>query len=456
MFFARKEEFNKIKNLLLEPGKHCVIYGNRRVGKTTLAMHSLKESGVPFISYECIKSSLLDNTVELCKQLYEQGIIPSEITFYSITDLFSYLNSLNKRIAVFIDEYPYLYSLEKQEYVDSLFQKILDQYSSNLNIIFSGSHIGMMKQLNTSSNPLFGRVMLTIDLFELDYKDSSEFYPNLSCRDKAAFYAIFGGTPFVLENINPSKSLVENIKETILCENSVINAFVKDGYTTDLQAKQRAASIFRALGNSKYRYSKLEDVLNLEHNGLLGKYLTNLIEMGFIRKIYPINKPSDDKKARFEIKNNLLRFYYTYVYGKENIIKMIGVDAFFDQYISPSLLTYISYRYEEICKQYISRLAKNKILTGVLDIGSYYYDDSISKTNGEFDIAIKKSDGRYDLIEAKYYINSLSEDEMNKEIDQVKKIKDIEVDDVGFISLSGYKKKLSNYKYLITGDDLYN
>ena len=91
--------------------------------------------------------------------------------------------------------------------VDSVFQDVFDNYSSNLNFIICGSEISMMNELLTEGNPLFGRFTKKICIEELNYIETSSFYENKSIMDKIAFYSIFGGSPYINSYIDNKDSL---------------------------------------------------------------------------------------------------------------------------------------------------------------------------------------------------------------------------------------------------------
>ena len=454
MFIGRIEETKALLKTFATPNCHSLVYGNRRVGKTELVNKAAIDSGLPFLSYECVKSSLSNNLDRIAKQLYEQGITPSSLSFPSFMDLFRFLNSLNKHLIVLIDEYPYLYYKNDKNEVDSEFQGILDKYSQNLNLVLSGSHIGMMKNMLQEKNPLFGRMKTIIHLKELNYLESSEFYPDLSNYDKASFYGVFGGSPFILQQLDQRKSLEENIEETFLKSTSSIAIHVAEGYTTDLSTKDSANQIFEALGNSKVRHKKIEESLEYEHNGLLSKQLNILLEMEFIDKNVPINRIGDKKKTSYYIKNNALRFYFTYVYGRQNILSILGPKAFYERFIKESLSTYLSYRFEEIVRDYISLEVKRGNLQGIYNVGTYYYDDIINRKNGEFDVAIQKKDG-FDIIEVKFLKGKVDKKTIRQEISEIKEIREIDVLDIGFASINGFEDDVEKLSYMINGDDIY-
>lgn len=76
---------------------------------------------------------------------------------------------------------------------------------------------------------------------------------------------------------------------------------------------------------------------------------------------------------------------------------------------------------------------------------------TVNKTNGEFDIALKLKDG-YAIYEAKYYTGVLTENEMLQEEVQIKKIKGLAINKIGFITVSGIEKKIIDFD-CIDGED---
>ncbi len=284
MFVGRNEEKNAILSSIKKSNNHVLIYGNRRIGKSFLIDEVLKSSTFEYAHFECAKAPLKTNLDELSSLLSMRHIIATDIKFDSFKSLFTYLNTLNKRIIIALDEFPYLYVKNNKDELESLFQNLLSNYSKNLNIIISGSNIGMMNALLKDKNPLYGRFKTIIHLKEFNYLDASKFYPHLSNYDKVAFYATFGGSPYVLCQLDENKSLKENICSTLLNNFSSIYNYASENYTSDLSSKSNFENIFKIIGNGKVKYKKLEDELLYKQNGLLNKQLNNLIEMGFIEK----------------------------------------------------------------------------------------------------------------------------------------------------------------------------
>lgn len=447
MFFGREKELALIYELLNEPCGSMMIYGKRKIGKTTLLTHALKDHSDKTVYYECLKAPMKDNIAGLVTELVRVQVLPVELSFNSFTDLFAYLNTLPETLNIVIDEYPYLKRFTDAETVDSLFQSVIDNNLKNIRLFISGSHVGMMKDLLEENNALYGRFSTVICLKELDYKTTSDFYPDKTPYDKVGFYAVFGGSPYINELLKPSASLKENVIRTILNPSSAVYHYADNLLLSDLSISSNMERILYAIANGKKRYTEIEEKLNMTSNGLLSKQMSTLLDMELVSKVVPINKSNDNRKARYEITDNLLRFFYTYVYSNKSALQMLGAEAFYEEYVEPSIVTFISHRFEDICRSYFSNQVQSRKLKGVLNIGTYYYDDSKTKTNGEFDVVLQRKSA-YDIYEVKYLAAPMSQKQIQEEISQISKIKGIKVGEIGFISINGFEADVGEYVFL--------
>ena len=454
MFIARSEELSKLSGAMRQTDHASLVYGKRRVGKTRLIKEALKKQEQSVIYYECIKGTMQENVNAFVKLLSELQILTFASSFPSFTDVFAFLNSLPRSFVIVIDEYPYLSSLADPEIVDSVFQTVIDQRLSNIHLVISGSQVSVMKDLLKKGNALYGRFQLILHLHELNYRDAALFYPSKTPYEKIAFYSVFGGSPFVLQELREEETLEENISRTILDESSAVFLYVSNLLLTDYSNAVNAERILSILGNGKKKYSELEKALQANSTGSLAKQLKSLQTMELINQLHPINKPDDSKKKFYEINDNLVRFWYSYLYHNKSALQMIGAKEFFDQYISPTLLSeYVPHRFEDLCRNFFSHLAKSGQLPGITNIGTYYYDDPLRHRNGEFDIALAFGD-QVQLFEAKYYKRPLALSEIHKEAGQIREIEMLKVVHLGFIAVNGFEKQEDGYSYY-NGEDLY-
>ena len=461
MFVGRKKELKILDDFVsCDNNRALLLYGKRRVGKTELLNHYFKYGEATkrfkYIYYECTRDTLDNNISSLCSVLVDAGIMKQKISFTGFDELFYFISDSEMPLCIVIDEYPYLSEFQPARKIDSQFQKAIDNSFSKNKLIVTGSNIAIMSALNNEKNALFARFDRIVKLEELNYLEASEFYSNKSLYEKIAFYSVFGGSPFINKSINSDLSLDENIENAFLDSTSSVYLYCQHVLFSDFSASININGICRILKNGKKSCSEIENLLSSQKNGSVNKKLDTLCQMMFLSKVQPINKKGNNKSTKYEIQDNAIRFFYTFVYDNKSLLAKINSRTFFDNYISEKLNTFISYRFEDICRQYFSILAKEGKLKGVQDIGTYYYDDPKSKSNGEFDVVLKLSNGKYRIIEAKYYSDNhkLTVKEMQEEERQIARIKNIDVDSFAFCCTSGYESTLE-YE-CIKAEDLYD
>ena len=168
---------------------------------------------------------------------------------------------------------------------------------------------------------------------------------------------------------------------------------------------------------------------------------------------------SKNKKISYEINDNLLRFYYAFIYKNKSALQVLGAEAFYNEYIEEPLKQFISFRFEEICRSYFSLCAISGALKGITNIGTFYYDDSVTRTSGEFDVVLQRkgtdTEFSYDVYEAKYYASPMTQGDMYKEAEKIRNLKGLTLSKIGFIALSGFEKE-DDLFHCISGEELYN
>ena len=455
LFIGREKEIKQLRKAIDDCAGGICIYGPRRVGKTALIKHVLSElNDDQFIYYECMKGSFRYN-LELIAA--EAARVLNRSYIRNINDIFELFSAIErestgKHMIVVLDEYPYMRETLENGVLDSYIQKLIDSSDNQLTIILSGSYITVMKEMLEEGNPLFGRIERLIKINPFSYYDAARFYPSLSVRDKIAFYSVFGGYPFVLTKLDETRSLYENIIDNILDEGSLVANILNNVLFTEAGRSGIPSEILARIGNGKARFSDIENMMSKDVSGTLDRNLKRLVGMEIIEKVSPINKKKDRKKSFYEIKDNLIRFYFTYISPNKAMIARTDHDAFIKTAIEPSLNTFISKRFESIVREYFTRTSG----IDFLDIGTYWYDDQRNRKNGEFDCVLKLRDESFSVFEAKLLKNPMTEDMYISEKRKMEEIKALDISSYGFVSSSGFDFDTSAYPDIfISGYELY-
>ena len=115
---------------------------------------------------------------------------------------------------------------------------------------------------------------------------------------------------------------------------------------------------------------------------------------------------------------------------------------------------YVPKIFETICKQYLIRRNRKGLMEEPFEkIGKYYYDDSVEKKNGKFDI-VTQDDRGYIFYEAKFRKDPVTESMVQNEIRQVTQT-GLNCYKYGFFSRSGFLCDQEENQILIELKELY-
>ena len=422
-FIGRKEELKKLDKMMhADEMTFTLIYGRRRVGKSELVSQAMAKSNVKNLYYECRQVAQENNVNGLSEIVSETMGLP-KLGFSDIESLLHYIFELStkEKMVLVLDEYPYL--RESVRGMDSILQAAIDQYRKNskLTLIILGSYVEVMRSLLEHENPLYGRVDLTINLKQMDYYESSFFYPNFSEEDKIRIYSVFGGIPYYNRLIDDSKSVQENITELIASSGARLENEVSMYLNAELSKIVNANEVFEALSRG---FSKYSDILSQSHvssGPTLVDVLDKLISMEVVVKTAPINDSTNKKKVGYYICDNLSLFYYRYIFRYSSQMNIMDSEVFYKKYIEKDFEEYyVPHMFESVCRQYLIRKNKAGEIEPVIEtIGKYYYDNPAERTNGEFDIVTEDELG-YAFYEVKFKKKPVSDEMINEEIEQVK------------------------------------
>jgi uncharacterized protein len=199
-FIGRTQELNLLKKEYNQTRASLIVmYGRRRVGKSTLILQSLQTRA--FAYYQASRITDSDN-LSLLKQTLENAFGSNPI-LSSVQDwqgIFAYLelqSTTTPNITLVLDEFPYL--CEANPALPSLIQSAWDRMVRSLaaiNLVLCGSSIGFMEDLLAERNPLRGRQSLTLDLQPLNYREIAQWTPNWKADQKIMLAGMIGGMPY--------------------------------------------------------------------------------------------------------------------------------------------------------------------------------------------------------------------------------------------------------------------
>lgn len=457
-FIGRTKEQEKLLAQLSSPIQNAaLLYGRRRVGKSELILHTMRQaSDARTIYYECRQTTTENNTKNLSEVIAEAFDMPP-LAFSDIEAALRFVfdRATGEKIVLAIDEYPYLRDVAKG--MDSILQVLLDEYRdrSHLSLILCGSYVEVMKSLLERDNPLYGRIDLKINLQPMDYYESAQFYPERSCEDKVRLFSVFGGIPYYNRLIDKNASVRENLIHLILEPDARLEDEVPSYLLSEISKIGNAHEIFSALADGHARYRDILSQSHVSSGATLVNVLNRLIGMQLVQRRSPINDPNNKKRTSYVICDGLSKFYYRYVFRYLSQRSVLDPEVYYDRYVNDDFETqFVPRAFEEVCRQYLVRQNRMGNSEPPFDlIGTYSYDDPVTRTNGEFDVVTKDPLG-YSFYEAKFRTTPITQRMIEDEIEQVQRA-GLTCHRYGFFSRSGFEAQADERTALIGLEDLY-
>jgi len=450
MFIGREKEIRYLNNIYEKPNfEFGIVHGRRRVGKTTLLKESIQGRKSLYFLAQQANSKM---NLEIFSKLYGQLKGVGQIVYDSFYTLFKSIFE-EKDLIVVIDEFTYL--TETDQSFESMLQGLIDTYkdSSNIKLVISGSEVGMFENLFSHSKPLFNRHTFNLHLKECDYYESSFYYPSFSNVDKIRAYAIFGGLPFYLSQIDEKTSIKDNICNLIVAENARFASEVQMLLTTELRSIQEYQSVLQAIHSGSTKLSEIDSKSRINDTSKTSKYVNKLIQLEIIEKEHRFMDSPNSKKHLYRIKNNFIAFYYRYIWRNQSSRIMMDSFDFYETFIEKDLDEYISTRFEKMCEQYLLRTFKRRHGKPLIQVGRYWFNDREHKMDIEIDQCVQSKDGIY-VYECKWTKDPVTSSIMDG---LVNKGKELNAVGYGAFSKSGFHDSILDLQYeLIPIDDLYN
>lgn len=459
MFIGRKEELQEIRKALnSEKSETILIYGRRRVGKSEIIKESLSDCNLPIVYFECKRSSPIVNLNNLT-QVFTHTFSLSNLVFSSFDEFFNYAfqYSIDHKFVLAIDEFSFL--LENDFSIESALAIAIDKYKneSKMKLIISGSYVTLMTKMIEFGSHCYGRFQHILLIKPFDYYMSSFFYPDYSNEDKIKMYSVFGGIPYFNSLIDSTKSADQNIIDLIVKEDSILEHEINEMILSETNKIELLNDLISIIGTGTTKYKDIVSRMNQYSNSRPDYLINKLIEMNMLKKVTPINQKNNTKKMRFEFSDNLIHFYYRYLFSNPYSINRRNKEFFFRNFIKSDLESFfIPHKFESISKEFLLKMNfTNRMNPILLDIGSYSFDDAKKKINREFDVVALDQKG-YISYECKYTNEAITQKVIQEEEEQTKDL-DIGFYKLGFISKRGFSSQVDKEKYnCFTLDDFYS
>ena len=385
MFIGRERELASLKEFFDRDGiGMTVIYGRRRIGKSTLIAEFVRDKkNIFYTATKVGKARNLELFSRQVTDLFMPGV--ENISFHTTEAVFDFIdkNIGTEKVVLVIDELPYW--AERDEALLSIMQKYIDTVwnDKNLKIILCGSALSFMeKKVLSEKSPLFGRRDSQIRLDAFNYLDAAKFVPNYSCEDKAICYGITGGVARYLSMIDPSKSIDENIVRLFFRTDGYLYDETRNLLTQEFTDIAIVNNIIEQIASGENTLNTIAGKIGEKEPTVLYS-LDKLINVGLIEKKKCITDEKNKKKTQYVLKDYMFKFWYEFIPKATSVIEMGQGEFYYQKAVKPVLHSFMGAVFEDMCRYYTLKQG----ITGeygcfLTSVGSWWGTENITDENG--------------------------------------------------------------------------
>lgn len=352
-FFDREKEIKRlreIKHTSIDVAQFTVITGRRRIGKTSLVLEAFKDE--PFLYFFVSRKDEAELCIDYCNEISQKLNVPIMGNADRFAKIFEFVMQLSceRPITLMIDEFQEFMRINNSVYSDM--QRIwdLNKQNAKINLIVCGSVNSLMNKLfRDHKEALFGRntAVMTVKQFTPSVLKGilQDYCPAATNEDLLALYLFSGGVAKYVESFIDNKIFSkEQMLDFVTQEGS---HFIDEGklMLIDEFGKDYGVyfSVLSLIAQGYNTRNQMEDILKKE----IGGYLTKLDhEYNLVTKQQPLFEPTSNKRTRYSIDDNFLRFWFRFMY-KYNYMTEIGANDKLREIISRDYSTYSGFVLEK-------------------------------------------------------------------------------------------------------------
>ena len=403
-FVDREQEMATLQSEYDRDGSALVVlYGRRRVGKTTLISEFIRDKkALFFLASEESESQNRLAFQEKAADFLNSDLLKNvevkswDVLFRAIID-----THFDSKPVIVLDEFQYLG--KSNPAFPSVFQRIWEEILKDrqVMVILCGSLISMMQsQTLAYDSPLYGRRTAQIRLKQIPFAYYHQFFPDKSRKELIEMYAVTGGVPKYIELFSQSNDIYSAIEACVLNRSGYL--YDEPHFLLQQEVSEVGSyfSIIKAIAAGNTKLSAIAGVLEVKSTSLT-KYLKTLIDLDILEREVPVTEdgPEKSKKGLYKIKDNYLRFWFAFVYPNMSFIESGHGRIVMDKIRKSLVRNHIAFVYEDICRERMWEINAEGVWPFYFSKLGRYWD-----SKEEIDIAAIDLDGKNLILgECKYW-----------------------------------------------------
>jgi len=411
MFVGRRKELELLEDAYYSTKSELVvIYGRRRIGKSSLVNHFAREKPY-FFPFEAVEGETTQNqirhfTVSLRKHTGDQLL--DHVDFKNWEQVFSYITDRlipvrngAEKIIIFFDELQWMAAGRTK--LISLLKYYWDNQwkDKHVLLILCGSVASFMTRKVLKSNALYGRINLEILLKSLPADEAALLFRGKRSKEEILKYLmVFGGVPKYLEEINLDRSFNQNINRLCFSPHGPLVNEVERLFYNQFRETQIYKKIVDLLKTGIFSLEEISRRVGLSSGGGLKFYLNNLEQAEIIRSFIPFGRGFKSKYRKYALFDEFLSFYFKYIEPHRATITGGEADRLFETLTGESFDIWMGFAFERFCLRHSGLLAQRMGFRDVVLLAAPHFGKDDQKF--QVDLLYQRTDRVITVCEIKY------------------------------------------------------
>lgn len=426
-FVGRHRELEELNRIISQRGAQFIlVYGRRRVGKTTLLLNWAEQSGKPYIYWVANRDTPAQVRLGYMRAVWRWAHPESQSVprFDTWEDAFETTTQLvgDQPVILILDEFSY--ATESDPSLASHLQAAWDHLfkDSNITIVLSGSHIGMMVDLMGYQAPLYGRFTAQLPIDPLPFAALRDFLPHYTAAERVAVFAVTGGVPAYLERFDDRRSLTENLRDLFMQRTSIFRTepffLIGDVIRRETQTYE---AVLKSIAAGNRTPQDIGNTLGVS-SSYLSPYLKQLEELHLVRRRIPATTPPErrekTKTSQYHLTDPYLRFYFRFIAPNADLVEQELGQILWDR-ISDQFRAFVGLTaFEDLCREWVLVQARAGKLPMVPElVGSHWSADAQVDV-----VAVNWHDKTILLGECKWGVDAVGRSVVRELVDKTPKV----------------------------------
>jgi AAA+ ATPase superfamily predicted ATPase len=382
-FYGREDELEALEERWASArAEFIVIYGRRRVGKSALIAHFAETHRA--LLFEATSGSERDHLDDISREiarvsgraLYEEQPLTSwRAVFAAFDELIA-----DAPIMIAIDEFQFV--ARRNAEIGSLINDFItrNKDSGNLLLVVAGSDVTFFEQEVVGyAATSYGRRTGSLRIEPFTWSGIKPFVPGWDIDDVIRAWAVFGGIPYYLDEIDPAQDLAQNILRAAILPDGLLRSEPEFLLAQESRVRDRDGymSALRAIANGHTRQNEIATRMGRRPDETRN-YLDTLEEMRLVRRVRPITAVAG-RKVLYSITDPFLRFWFHFVAPYESRLQTrASARKHLEETVLPNLDHFVSGdAFEEVCHDWALHH-----LPDAVDVGRWWGDKKIRTPEG--------------------------------------------------------------------------